>query len=70
MGLPVLQCDTSGIAEGDRLEVDLGAGQVKDLTTGAVIPFVPLPPVMVTILEDGGLVAHVKKHGGFALPEG
>jgi hypothetical protein len=26
--------------------------------------------VMVTILNDGGLVAHVKKHGGFALPEG
>jgi hypothetical protein len=24
----------------------------------------------VTILNDGGLVAHVKKHGGFALPGG
>jgi hypothetical protein len=43
---------------------------VRDLTTEAVIPFVPLPPVMVTILNDGGLVAHVKEHGGFALPEG
>ncbi len=70
VGLPVLQCDTSGIREGDQLEVDLTAGEVRDLTTGVVIPFVPLPPVMVTILEDGGLVAHVKKHGGFALPEG
>ena len=68
VGLPVLQCDTSGIREGDDLEVDLGAGQVRDLTSGDVIPFVPLPPVMVTILEDGGLVAHIKKHGGFALP--
>jgi hypothetical protein len=29
---------------------------------------VPLPPVMVTILSDGGLVAHLQKHGGFALP--
>jgi len=70
VGLPALQCDTSAIAQGDELEVDLTAGEVRDLTTGAVIPFVPLPPVMVTILEDGGLVAHVKKHGGFALPEG
>ena len=43
---------------------------MRDLTTGAVIPFVPLPPVMVTILDDGGLVAHVKKHDGFALAEG
>lgn len=68
VGLPVLQCDTSGIGDHDELEIDLGAGEVRDLTTGAVIPFEPLPPVMVTILEDGGLVAHVKKHGGFALP--
>ena len=70
VGLPVLQCDTGGIGEHDELEVDLGAGEVRDLTTGAIIPFVPLPPVMVTILSDGGLVAHVKKHGGFALPGG
>jgi 3-isopropylmalate/(R)-2-methylmalate dehydratase small subunit len=70
VGLPVLQCDTSGIGEHDELEVDLSAGEVRDLTTGAVIPFAPLPPVMVTILNDGGLVAHVKKHGGFALPGG
>jgi 3-isopropylmalate/(R)-2-methylmalate dehydratase small subunit len=68
VGLPVLQCDTSGIDELDELAIDLGAGEVRDLTTGAVIPFVPLPPVMVTILDDGGLVAHIKKHGGFALP--
>jgi len=70
VGLPALQCDTSGIGEHDELEVDLRGGEVKDLTTGAVIPFVPLPPVMVTILNDGGLVAHVKKHGGLALPRG
>ena len=68
VGLPVLQCDTRGIGEQDQLEIDLGGGEVRDLTTGITIPFVPLPPVMVTILDDGGLVAHIKKHGGFALP--
>jgi len=67
VGLPVLQCDTSGIGEHDELEIDLGAGEVRDLTTGVVIPFVPLPPVMVTILNDGGLVAHIQKHGDFKL---
>jgi len=70
VGLPVLQCETSAIGEQDELEVELAGGQVRDLTTGAVVPFAPLPPVMVTILSDGGLVAHVKQHGGFALPEG
>ena len=69
VGLPALQCDTSGIAAGDELEVDLLAGEVRDLTQDRVIPFTPLPEVMVTILEDGGLVEHVKQHGGFALPE-
>ena len=66
--MPALQCDTSGIAAGDELQVDLAAGTVRDLTTGATIPFAPLPPVMVRILADGGLVAHYKKHGGFDLP--
>jgi hypothetical protein len=27
----------------------------------------PLPEVMATLLEDGGLVGHFKKHGGFAV---
>ena len=68
VGLPVLQCDTSAIGDGDELEVDLTAGRVRDLSTGGDVSFVPLPEVMVTILRDGGLVEHLKKHGGFALP--
>jgi 3-isopropylmalate/(R)-2-methylmalate dehydratase small subunit len=68
VGLPVLQCDTSGIEQGDELAVDLTAGEVRNVTKGVVVPFVPLPEVMVTILNDGGLVEHVKRHGGFALP--
>jgi len=69
VGLPALQCDTSQVAAGDELEVDLLAGEVRDLTRELVIPFAPLPEVMVTILEDGGLVEHVRKHGGFALSQ-
>jgi 3-isopropylmalate/(R)-2-methylmalate dehydratase small subunit len=68
VGLPALQCDTAGIGTGDELQIDLAAGEVRNLTSGSVIAFVPLPPVMVTILSDGGLVAHMQKHGGFALP--
>jgi 3-isopropylmalate/(R)-2-methylmalate dehydratase small subunit len=70
VGLPVLECDTSDIDVGDELEVDLTAGEVRDLTKASVVAFVPLPAVMVAILSDGGLVEHFKKHGGFALPEG
>ena len=66
-GLPVVECDTDLIDDGDELEVDLEAGVVRNLTKGAEIPFPPLPPVMATLLADGGLVEHFKKHGGFAL---
>ena len=70
VGLPVLTCDTSAIEQWDDLEVDLAAGEVRDLTTGAAVPFAPLPPVMRKILADGGLVEHFRKYGEFHLPEG
>ena len=67
VGLPPIQCDTDQIDEGDELEVDLAAGQVRNLTKNTTLTFAPLPPVMRRILEDGGLVAHIQKHGGLEL---
>ncbi len=66
-GLPVVECDTDLVDDGDDLELDLTAGVVRDITKGTEIPFAPLPPVMATLLADGGLVEHFRKHGGFAL---
>ncbi|MDI6874852.1 3-isopropylmalate dehydratase small subunit [Candidatus Solincola sp.] len=66
-GLPVVECDTSGIRDGDELEVDLGAGRVTNLTQGTTMDVVPLPPVMMDILREGGLTAYLKKHSGFKL---
>ena len=67
VGLPPIQCDTDQIDEGDELEVDLAAGQVRNLTKNTTLTFAPLPPVMRRILEDGGLVAHIQKHGTLEL---
>ena len=69
VGLPVLQCDTGGIQQGDELQVDLAGGEVRNVTRGTAVPFAPLPPVMVKILSEGGLVEHIRRHGGFELPE-
>jgi 3-isopropylmalate/(R)-2-methylmalate dehydratase small subunit len=66
-GLPVVECDTDLIDDGDEVSLDLAAGVVRNITQGTEIPFPPLPPVMATLLADGGLVEHFKKHGGFAL---
>ncbi|MHB9099097.1 MAG: 3-isopropylmalate dehydratase small subunit [Syntrophales bacterium] len=67
VGLPVVECDTSGIQEGDQLEVDLSAGLVRNITRGTEIKVAPLPPVMLELLNDGGLSEHFKKHRTFHL---
>jgi len=64
-GLPVVECDTTNIATGDELEVDLTKGEITNRTKGIIIPVKPLPPVMIKILNDGGLAAHFRKYGGF-----
>jgi 3-isopropylmalate/(R)-2-methylmalate dehydratase small subunit len=66
-GLPALICDTSKIKDGDELEVDVEKGEIKNVTTGETLTTSPLPPAMLGILKDGGLIEHFKKHGGFKL---
>ncbi|UCF79783.1 MAG: 3-isopropylmalate dehydratase small subunit [Candidatus Eiseniibacteriota bacterium] len=65
VGLPVLECDTDRIREGDVLRVDLSAGVIENKSTGEKLDFVALPDVMIRILNDGGLLAHIEKHQGF-----
>jgi len=67
VGLPVIECDTDSIDQGDEIEVDLSAGKVYNRTKGREISFHPLPDIMTTILKDGGLAAHIAKHGDFKL---
>jgi 3-isopropylmalate/(R)-2-methylmalate dehydratase small subunit len=65
LGLPVLICNTSKIDDGDELEVDLASGTIKDLTNGTKVVFSRIPKAMLQILQDGGLIPHIQKHGGF-----
>jgi len=67
LGLPVLICDTDGIADGDELEVDLAKGTVYDKTSGQKLSFGCLPKVMLDILAKGGLVPYIQKYGDFRL---
>jgi 3-isopropylmalate/(R)-2-methylmalate dehydratase small subunit len=63
LGLPVLICDTDKIKDGDELEIDLKAGTIKDKTGGALLTFGKIPDVMLKILDEGGLIPYIKKHG-------
>lgn len=67
IGLLVLEADTDKINAGDELEVDIKTGIIKNKTQNTKIPFTPLPDVMIKLLNDGGLVAHLNKHGDFDL---
>ncbi len=67
LGLPVLLCDTDGINDGDELEVDLAAGKISDITSGNRFTFGKLPEVMLRILDEGGLIPYIQKHGELKL---
>ena len=66
-GLPAIICDTERFTGGDEIELFLDEGKVTNLTRSETISFSPLPPVMKRILDDGGLVEHVKKYGDLRL---
>jgi len=67
LGLPVLICDTSGIRDGDELDVDLKAGIIRDVSQSNEITFKGLPEVMLGILNEGGLLPYIQKYGKFRL---
>ena len=67
LGLPVLICDTDKINDGDTLEIDLTAGTIRDVTNGDYLTFNKIPAVMLCILDEGGLIPYIQKHGDFKL---
>jgi len=69
IGLLAIECDTDAIDDGDKLELNVEKGIITDLTNGAIIQIEPLPPVMIKLLNDGGLVEHIKKNGDFKLTD-
>jgi 3-isopropylmalate/(R)-2-methylmalate dehydratase small subunit len=63
----LIECDTGWIAEGDEIVVDLDKGEIANASTGRSAATSAIPRTMQVLLEDGGLIPHLKKHGGFAL---
>jgi 3-isopropylmalate/(R)-2-methylmalate dehydratase small subunit len=63
IGLPVLVCTgvSDKIKEGDMLTVDLQTGKVEDKTSGSVMQATMLPEFIMEILENGGLISHLKR---------
>jgi 3-isopropylmalate/(R)-2-methylmalate dehydratase small subunit len=67
LGLPILICNTDDIANGDQLEIELEAGIIRNKTNGKTLTFGKIPDVMLKILDEGGLLPYIEKHGDIKL---
>jgi 3-isopropylmalate/(R)-2-methylmalate dehydratase small subunit len=63
IGLPVIEC--KGISEavktGDQIKVDLESGQIQNKTANQTLQGTKLPPFIMEILSDGGLIENLRK---------
>jgi len=62
LGLPVLVCaEAKRIRPDDRLRVDAESGRIENLTSGETIACEPIPPHLMSMVRDGGLLPHLEK---------
>jgi 3-isopropylmalate/(R)-2-methylmalate dehydratase small subunit len=63
IGLPLLESPeaAASIKSGDRLEVDLAAGKITNLTSGRTFAAKPYPEFMSELIASGGLIAFTQK---------
>ena len=59
LALPVLEADLD-VPDGAQIEVDLATGRIVD-QEGRVIQAPPMPEQARRIVEDGGLIEHMRK---------
>jgi 3-isopropylmalate/(R)-2-methylmalate dehydratase small subunit len=65
IGLLLIETNSDFIDDGDELEIDMDKGKLMNKSKGLGLDIKAIPPVMKRLLEDGGVVEHFKKHGGF-----
>jgi 3-isopropylmalate dehydratase small subunit len=64
-GLPLLESFEASqeIKDGDLVQVDLATGEIFDQTQQKKYFAKPIPPFMQELIEDGGLIPHLRKRG-------
>jgi len=63
IGLPVIEVRgvSAAVKEGDEVAVDLEAGKIQNLTRNQSLQGTKLPPFIMEILADGGLIENLRK---------
>jgi len=65
IGLPLVETPDHAIETGHLVAVDLEQGLVIDETAGRRYSSTRMPPVMVAILREGGLVNYLRRYGDY-----
>jgi len=68
VGLLIIVCPEAErlFEQGDTAEIDLAGGILRNTRSGMTAKFTPPPAFLLEILEDGGLVPHLRKRMGSA----
>ena len=62
IGLPAIVChEAQTIPQGARLVVAIDKGMIENMDTGKTYPCEPIPPHLLAMLNDGGLLGHLEK---------
>ena len=63
IGLPVIECKgiSTAVKNGDELAVDFEAGKIENLSNGKKFQVEKLPPFILQILADGGLIENLRR---------
>jgi len=63
IGLPVIEHKeiSAAVNNGDKLTVDFEAGKIQNLSQGKSLQAAKLPPFILEILSDGGLMENLRR---------
>jgi 3-isopropylmalate/(R)-2-methylmalate dehydratase small subunit len=63
IGLPITEYKgiSAAVDNGDELTVDFEAGTIQNVTKGTSFQIAKLPPFMLEILSDGGLIENLRR---------
>ena len=65
LGIPVIECrDTDKIDDGDVIFIDIDKGKIINISKNEEYECSTIPPHVMKIIKDGGLVENLKKHLG------
>lgn len=59
--IALVSADVERIRRGDEISIDISAGELINKSRNEIYGFEKLPPNLLQMVEDGGLVAHLKK---------